>query len=178
MGEEPKRRNWSTDRIVSLSAILISFITLVVFIYQTNLMAEQQRMSTMPYLTYGFSGTGTPEFAVFLSNDGLGPAFIESIQISYQDTVYDMDLPTFLYSGKIADMDSVDNVYHANIFPGQLIPAGKEISIFQVDNSKEDADRLLSLLMNLGLKVELIYHSAYQERWRITTDVRVPERLD
>ncbi|MEL6971654.1 MAG: hypothetical protein AAFO02_15925 [Bacteroidota bacterium] len=177
MGKK-KKKSWSTDRIVSLSAILISFITLVVFIYQTNLMAEQQRLSTMPYLTYSFSGTGTPNFTVFLANDGIGPAFVESMEISYQDSIYEMDLPGFLYSGRIPEMDSIKNVFHSNIMPGQLIPAGRKISVLEVDNSKQDGDRLHRLLLEMGIHAQLVYRSAYSERWRLSTNNQIPERLD
>ena len=141
-------------------------------------MAEQQRLSTMPYLTYSFSGTGTPGFTVFLTNDGIGPAFVESIEITYQDSTYEMDLPGFLYSGRVPEMDSISNVFHSNIIPGQLIPAGRKISILEVDNSRKDADRLYRLLLELGIQAQLVYRSAYNERWLLSTDQQVPERLD
>ncbi len=141
-------------------------------------MAEQQRLSTMPYLSFGFIGSGTPNFAVYISNNGIGPAFVESIEISYQDSTYQMDLPSFLYSGNVPGMDSIDNVFHANIISGQLIPAGREILILEVDNSQEDADRLLRLLLESGIEAELIYRSAYNERWRLHSNRRIPELID
>ncbi len=171
------KRNWSADRIVSISAIIISLSTLIVFIYQTRLMAEQQRLSVMPYVTFGLRNTGGPNFTLFLSNDGIGPAFIESTKVFYQDTVYDMDFPNFLYS-EIDGMDSIRNVFHSNINPGQLLPAGRIVDILQVDNSMENANKLLHLLDTLDCRAEIIYQSAYKERWLLTSDTFVPEKID
>ena len=41
---------WDTDRIVSLSAMVVGVGSLVIILYQTKLMREQQRASVMPYL--------------------------------------------------------------------------------------------------------------------------------
>lgn len=170
-------KKWSSDRIVSFSAILISLITLVVFIYQTRLMAEQQRLSVLPYLSYGFRNSGSADFTVYISNDGIGPAFVESIKITYQDSVYEADLPTFLYQN-IPAMDSMYNIRHSNIIPGHLIPAGRRIPILEGSGTEEDANRLYQLLVTLDFEAELIYKSAYNERWRLSTDGYVPEKID
>ncbi|MBT8223808.1 MAG: hypothetical protein KJN96_11640, partial [Eudoraea sp.] len=45
-----RKINWNSDRILGLSAMSISFITLVIFIYQTNLMSKQNYLSILPYL--------------------------------------------------------------------------------------------------------------------------------
>ena len=45
-----KKIKWNSERILSLSAMSISFITLIIFIYQTNLMSKQNYLSILPYL--------------------------------------------------------------------------------------------------------------------------------
>ncbi len=171
------KRRWSTDRIVSFSAIMISLITLMVFIYQTQLMAEQQRLSVLPHLSFGYINTGGPNFTVYLSNDGIGPAFVEKMEIQYKDSTYRKDLPTFLYQD-VPEMDSIQNVVHANIVEGQLIPAGRRIEVLKVQNSLVDANRLYSLIGSLDFRAELIYKSAYNERWLLSTDEFVPIPLE
>ena len=42
---------WDTDRIVSLSAMVVGVGSLVIILYQTKLMREQQRASVM-FITY------------------------------------------------------------------------------------------------------------------------------
>lgn len=54
-----KKRFWNTDKLMSFLAILLSVGTLLVFIYQTNLIRKQQYAAVYPYLEMGFHGRGT-----------------------------------------------------------------------------------------------------------------------
>ncbi len=167
---------WSTEKIVSSCAILISLMTLVVLVYQTNIMRSQQRMSVLPYLSIGNQYTGTPNFKFILTNNGIGPAFIESIVIHHKGKQYPTDLPNF-YDENIPEMDSIHNIFHSNIFPGQLIPAGSVIEIFHIDNSMEDAEKLYSLLNRHDILMEIIYSSTYGEKWLITNEGGIPDKI-
>ncbi|GAB5553985.1 MAG: hypothetical protein Sapg2KO_35760 [Saprospiraceae bacterium] len=172
-----KEKIWSTNKIVSSSAMLVSTLTLIVFIYQTTLMRQQQQLSVMPYLSISNNGTNTPNFKVILKNDGIGPAFIESRTITYQDSVYDMDLPNFLRYN-IPAYDSIrHHVYYSNITPGRMIPHGEIIYLFQVDNSLEVAKKLDSLLVNLPYDIQITYSSIYKQRWQIKNNQPIPKRI-
>ncbi|MEO0789852.1 MAG: hypothetical protein AAFY36_14380, partial [Bacteroidota bacterium] len=72
---------WTSDRIVSMSAIFISLATLFVFVYQTNLIREQQHLSVYPHLSLGNAYSGSLNYQQVLSNEGIGPAFIEGIEV-------------------------------------------------------------------------------------------------
>ncbi|MDZ7897109.1 MAG: hypothetical protein U5N85_03645 [Arcicella sp.] len=48
-----KPQFWNADKIVSLSAILISLATMTIYLYQTHLIGKQQNASVMPYLRMG-----------------------------------------------------------------------------------------------------------------------------
>ncbi|MEL7162471.1 MAG: hypothetical protein AAFN92_17065, partial [Bacteroidota bacterium] len=50
------------ENIVSISAICVSVLTLLVFIYQTNLIRQQQFLSVYPYLSLGSMGTGSLKY--------------------------------------------------------------------------------------------------------------------
>jgi hypothetical protein len=79
----------SSNRIVSISAFLISIGTLVTFVYQTKLMREQQNAAVLPYLEMWY--TDTPEkFEINIYNKGLGPAFIQDYKIYKNDSIYRM----------------------------------------------------------------------------------------
>jgi uncharacterized membrane protein len=41
---------WNTDKIVSLSAMVVGVGSLVIILFQTRIMREQQRASVLPYL--------------------------------------------------------------------------------------------------------------------------------
>lgn len=171
-----KKKFWSTDKIVSISAMLISILTLMVFIYQTSLMRQQQQLSVMPYLSVSNANTGTPLFKLQLENDGIGPAFIESRTVTYLDTVYDMDLPTFFFE-KVPLFDSLEHVFHSNIRPGRMIPPGEIVNLFQINNSLEEAIFLKNLLDSVNLDYQITYSSIYKQRWQIKNNQPIPKRV-
>jgi len=175
-----KLRFSNPDRVVSLSAIFISISTLFVLIYQTNIMRQQQRLSVLPHLMLSNEHIGTPNYRLVLRNNGIGPAFIESIKIKYEGKEFDMDFANFLIK-EVPGFDTLENVYYSNIGSGQLIPAEKSINILQVENSIKSSNELYALigeLINKGLKFELIYSSIYEEKWILSDESETPKRID
>lgn len=57
-----KKKFWTSEKILSLSAIFMSACTLLTLIYQTNLMLNQQQMSVYPHLEIGAHGAWGPEY--------------------------------------------------------------------------------------------------------------------
>jgi len=167
------------DRIVSLSAIFISLLTLCVFVYQTTLIHKQQRMSVFPNLQIGNMGYGSKDFAIILENTGVGPAIIESIKIQYKGKTFDMDLPSFLYE-QTNKLDSIKLTY-SNVSPGQLIPAGRRVEILKATGGKDNAVQLALALQSLresDMDMEIIYSSIYEERWLLNGESSVPQKLE
>ena len=41
---------WNAERLLSLSAMSMSFFTLLIFVYQTNLLRKQNYISILPYM--------------------------------------------------------------------------------------------------------------------------------
>lgn len=172
------KKYWTSDRIISTCAILISLMTLCVLIIQTKIIHEQQKNSVLPYLELSNYNTGGPNFSYVLSNEGVGPAFIESIKIFHQDSIYETDLPVFLYQN-FPESDSINNLYHSNIAPGRLLPAGERIKILEIRNSLPDAMRLISLLQKLdSTRMEITYRSIYDEKWMVGSETPTPIKLD
>ena len=168
---------WTADRIVGFSAIFISLLTLVVFIYQTNIIREQQRMSVLPYLSLYSQHSGTPNYQYILVNNGIGPAVIESVKIIDGESEYEMDLPNYL-SGHVPETAEIKGLYHSNLHPGQLIPAGKTIAILGINNSLDSAEKLLKILGDSTLQMEIVYGNVYDERWLLSTEALMPQKLD
>ncbi|MBV6652515.1 MAG: hypothetical protein KI786_02090 [Mameliella sp.] len=176
--------SWSSEKIISYSAILISLMSLVALMYQTSIMREEQQLqrkaqlkSTMPYMMIANSNYGGPNYAIIISNKGVGPALIDSTVIMYKDSAYLMDLPTFLYE-QIPGLREVDHLYHSNITPGQLISPGETIEIIRIDNSQESADQFLKALAPIDLNFRLIYRSVYDERWVLSSDSYYPVKIE
>ena len=85
----------NADRIVSISAIVVSLATLIMILYQTNLMRQEQRASVMPSLMIGYGKSDTLNVVqerIWLKNNGLGPAFIEKMVVIDSTGTHTMDL--------------------------------------------------------------------------------------
>lgn len=90
-----------------------------------------------------------------------------------------MDLPLFLQK-HTPESRQIKKVKHSNISAGNLIPAGKQINILEIDNSQTDASKMLLLLDKLKkekLKLTIIYQSVYKERWSLESDHNIPQKL-
>ena len=169
--------NVSADRIVSISAIVISLMTLLVLVYQTNMIREQQRNSVFPYLMIGNEGYGLADYKLVMTNSGIGPAIIEPVEIKYADSLCQMDLPSFMYD-YIDGLDTLNNILHSNYYVGMLIPAEEKIPIFQVDNDQNEAIALIRILEKTELELTIIYKSIYGQRWELSTDEGLPKPMD
>lgn len=180
------RITWDSDKILSLSAMSISFITLAIFIYQTNLMRQQNYISIMPYLDISTtSNTAGHVFELNIKNHGVGPAIIESVTLVYKGkrhglADYDNRLFTFLASLNSA-LDSLKYVSSSTLDKGMAIPANSVYNVFAVSGSPEDFHLMtesLDKLIEDGLDYEIIYKSIQGERWRLYHNSEGPERLD
>src|SRR5688500_2602783 len=73
----------NTDRVVSLSAMLIGLGSLFIIVFQTGLLREQQTVSALPDLTMGLQ-TNSESTHSFARSTGAGPALIEDVDVRYQ----------------------------------------------------------------------------------------------
>ncbi len=170
-------RFWNSDKILSLTAIFLSICTLVVFVYQTQLIREQQYKSVFPYLEMGNAGTNTTGYGFYLVNTGIGPAMIKKVEIKYADSSFQMDLATHL-NLNIKDKDSIEFT-HSNISIGQLIPPERVINLAKL--SKPDIKmgrRLHKFIHDPKLDFIIEYESIYNERWRLSYRNGLPEKLN
>ncbi|MEX0273761.1 MAG: hypothetical protein AB3N16_05225, partial [Flavobacteriaceae bacterium] len=176
-----------------LTALLVSLFTLVVFIYQTNLIRQQQYMSVYPYLSMGNEYSSTLKYGYSLRNEGIGPAIIESVKVSYaKSKVYD-DLVNYVE----AMLNRASILYnYASLTEERLITANGKIPLIQlvdkdmysdytVDgpgnlpiNTLEDSNMLFKILNDKDLHIEIIYSSVYGEKWRLRNHTYAPVKLD
>jgi hypothetical protein len=75
------------DMLVGLSAIMISVISLWVAVQHGKTMEHMVEATTWPYLEFGTSNLqpdGGAKTSLFVQNNGVGPAKIESFELSYK----------------------------------------------------------------------------------------------
>ena len=177
---------WNSEKLLSLSAILVSLLTLFVFMYQTNLIHKQQYRSVYPHLHLTNTASGTLEYQYLLVNEGIGPALIQKLEITEENGESYTQLNDYVQS-KIAKKDSIA-IYTSDIFEGMLIPAGKSIPLFGLFDEakakligypKQDiahAHKLRQVLNDENLTIKITYESIYGESWTISNDSQVPSK--
>ncbi len=89
-----KKKFWNADKIVSLSAMAIALFTLVVLLYQSNILerqyeltVKQQKASVLPYIQFT-AGFSSESFHITIENKGLGPAFIKGLYVKEKDSTF------------------------------------------------------------------------------------------
>ena len=179
-----RKKFWNSEKLLSLAAVLVSICTLIVFSYQVRLIRKQQYMSVYPHLQLSNGGSGTLQYKYTLTNNGIGPAFIEAIQVMTKDkTVYE-DVIDYV-ADYLTPEDSV-YFYHTNLSPGRLIPSKEEIALIELvsnerleslgmpSNTHEGSAKLYQVINDTNVRVEIQYKSIYGESWTITNDSNVP----
>lgn len=184
MGRLKKKFKISSDRLLAILAFVISVCTLYVFFYQTTLMKKQQYASVLPYLAIGNTQIDG-DYSFVLENNGIGPAFIDEINIHYKDSIYkDTDINDF-FTEVIIKQDTLFNsinITHSTISKGMLIPEKDTKYMLRLrrnaTNFNEKHYRLRDWLNN-KIKLEIKYSSIYGEKWKIVyQDIKTPLKLE
>ena len=181
----------NADRVVSVSAIVVSVATVIMIFYQTNLMRQEQKSSVMPSLKIGYSterdSLGKRNEKIWFINRGLGPAFIEKISIVDSSGRHDTDL--YGYFKKIDGNEDINFMKRA--FPGTIIPVNERMVLY--DKNTDSTSKVV--LMNYfkypftkktkhpGGKydkaiLEVYYKNVYGDRWKVRSDNHIPTQLD
>ncbi|MFC2152810.1 hypothetical protein ACFLSE_09830 [Bacteroidota bacterium] len=149
---------WSSDKMIGMVAFVISIGTLFTIIYQTKLIRKQQYASVLPYLEISSDVSDGNYYYLTLSNNGVGPAFLNDIKVIYNDTTYNMNPSKFVQQINIPC--NLNNF----IDKGKLLPADTKIMLTGTDNS-ESIKALYELFFNKKAIVEVTYSSIYNEKW-------------
>lgn len=173
-------KKWSSDRWLSVVAIIASLGTLFTIVYQTNLIRKQQYASVLPYLEMWNSNPGREgmSYMYVLKNNGIGPAFIKEVKIHYGDSIY-IDDPASFTHRVIKPKDSIFNFFYNNIKKGAVVPAGARFELVGVKNDSVNAPILRKWFSETdNLEVEIIFESVYGERWSSRGIANEPTRLN
>jgi hypothetical protein len=184
---------WDTDKIVSLSAMAVGVGSLVIILYQTKLMREQQRASAMPYLMMAVQSNKDTTYLT-LRNAGIGPALLQDVRIRYRGKDLAQDPYDFFVAQRPETLKTI-GLGSDKLIPGRLIPPGEWIQTLGTDGA-EAGQALLPELLRLFVVAEvpktwlvaakadgppsdkaivfLTYSSVYGEQWHLRSDSFVP----
>lgn len=181
-----KSRKFNSDRILGISAMAISVLTLAIFIYQTDIMRVQSKLSVKPRLDFTTNQGGNDSIIIFqqvIENKGLGPAIIDSIYFKYNDKIFSLDSEKLLSSQLPKLLDYGYLSQHATLGRGTTLTPEEERSIYTYNLPASKLDSVLSYL-NIGpdddgpFEIEVIYTSIYEdEMWKVTSTNSQPNKV-
>ena len=175
-----KSKFWTSDKIVSFVAIVVSVFSLFIFVKQTNIIEEQNHLSVMPYLMLETSNNGAENlFEIEIVNHGVGPAIIQERLMYYKGKEYNMEFDQFLKE-VIPDTDSITVISNSTLQPGFALPAGASRQILLVGGSQKsymDFLKVMQMVQSDQFNYRIRYKSIYDDSWVISSRDRVPQEL-
>jgi len=165
---------WTTDKIMSTSALFISVLSLVGLMYQSYLAREenkliqmQQSASVLPYLHQWYSEYDN-NFKLIVGNKGVGPAFIKKVKIVLDssktfDNTYDLFNDIFKSSKSLDTITFINN----NLLSGFVLPANEEINLIEIQN--ENSINAFKMVFNSRkILFKIVYEDVYGTQWQLS----------
>jgi hypothetical protein len=163
----PRRRRLDSNVIIAVSAVTISLCALVVSLYEVSVMRSDQRASVWPYLDVSISYSADG-FRIQATNNGIGPALIESVQITVDgEPVYDWDEVIERLVGPSSGIDYSN--YLVGQFNGEVLPAEGEMLLFGVPGEWTPIKRQLAEGLSRATW-QVCYCSVYGECWTLDSE--------
>lgn len=169
-----KRITWTTDKIMSTSALFISVLSLVGLLYQSYLAREenkliqmQQSASVLPYLHQWYSEY-QDNYRLIVGNKGVGPAFIKHVEITL-DSTQKFDNTNDLFNEIFRSTQGFDTIPHnlSNLVTGFVLPANQDISIIVIEE-KQNITTFKSVLNQRQIDFKIVYEDVYGTQWQLS----------
>lgn len=183
-----KKVNWTTDKIMSTSALFISVISLIALLYQSYLAREenkliqvQQSATVLPYLSQWFSYK-SGSFKIVIGNKGVGPAFIQNVEmtlINQKKDTLTFDNSDHLFSTIFDMTKGLDSVsYSTSTFAeGLVLPANEALDIITIRNT-DAIETFRNAIVETDLSYRIVYSDVYGSEWVISGEEEIPVKLE
>jgi hypothetical protein len=168
---------WNAEKVLGLSALLVSIASVSAIFYQTHLMQKQQYASVLPYLEMWNTGGGG-DYRLLLINNGTGPAFVKDVQVQYKGKAYKMDHYNFWtqevyqpdstkWNALFAKDSAVYQFVYSNLYKGRVLKPGEECALFTINKSPEMVEAVRGMFGSNTALLRITYTSVYGEEWRL-----------
>jgi len=167
----------SSEKILSLSAVIISIFALVVSIWQGIDNRDFNKLSVKPYLQVNPKLTGGVESGLYLENAGTGTAFINTISLSLKGKTFDLikdNTSTFFESIQVKPGCFKESWPRK----GAAIQSGKEFPLLQVTKADIAACNLeiVKFLTESDVVMNIEYTTPYGEPIKFSETISLTER--
>lgn len=147
---------FNTEFLVALSAILVSLITLFVYIFQARIMQEQKYASVWPYIEWDMT-ISSEGFQIAVTNKGIGPAIIKATEWKLDGEPI-TGSPDYV-SRLLGSADSL-SIFWGTI-DNRVIAAGETIEVLHIYNDVRS--KLSNVYKRTSLEIK--YASIYGDCW-------------
>ncbi|HHH50098.1 MAG TPA: hypothetical protein ENK52_03875 [Saprospiraceae bacterium] len=155
----------SSDKLLAISAIIVSISALFVSAYQVKVLSMQKDAAVWPYIRIEVSW-GPEYYTIKISNQGIGPGIIKNISFDLKDTSFTrIDyLANYCLSQLEDSIVSKTSYSYSNIESnGTALIAGESVKIL---NFKGDMRKIQNALRDLGeMNLSIEYCSVYNKCW-------------
>ena len=161
------------EMLIALSAIIISLCALVVSLYETSLIRQEQRASVWPHLMVGPSFQ-SKRFIFIVHNTGIGPARIRDVEVTVNG---ERVLNWVSMLEAITGVSDSFNLTYSQINK-RVIPPDDPFEMFSVSVGEDGIDEELALLLTRETEhynISICYCSVYDECWTVNTSSNIPE---
>ncbi len=146
----------TTEQIMSASALITAVVAVWIAVVEQQSNREYQRSSVEPYLELANSNAKTYER--FLTNSGLGPARIESVEVS----VNDVEMTGWKDVVNVLTGDDDTPISYSGLWKGRQMKAGEQVTLVHL-TEKETARMFHRNIQKLNMKI--CYCSIYKDCW-------------
>lgn len=166
--------NWTTDKIMSTSALFISVISLIALLYQSylareeyKLIQQQQSASVLPHLNQWYSNNNE-SFKLIIGNKGVGPAFIKSVELTL-DGSKTFNNSDDLFKDIFSNSSTLDTIPSINstLIKGLVLTANEMINVIEIKGRKNIA-AFRKEFETKDINFNIIYEDVYGAQWLLT----------
>jgi hypothetical protein len=158
---EAKPARIRSEWIVAISAIIISVLSLFVYIYQAKIMQEQQQTAVWPYLEWTVTISTSQGFYLSVINKGVGPALVKKTRL----TLDGKETNSVQLTRDLIGEPKIDSLwaFYSRV-DERVIAPGEEIRLFHVKDGKS-ARLVFPQDLSDRITYEITFASIYGDCW-------------
>lgn len=177
MSDSSKPHYKDPQYVIAIGVTVISLCALMVSVMQTQLMREESellreysRTSVWPRLELGLSkGHNSDEsinhFVLSIANNGIGPAIITDVKVSYDGQT----ASTWWHLFELQEIpDSIETYISNHSLNKRIVKAGETVDILNLDNNLPLANVFFRHMKKID--IDIYYESIYKEKWKYDTE--------
>ncbi|MEB2778366.1 hypothetical protein SYJ56_23860 [Algoriphagus sp. D3-2-R+10] len=157
----PKKKI-NVNLLLGLSAVFLSASALIVSIFQTNILREQQFASVWPHMEQmGNFSSGSYKYVI--QNKGVGPAIIKDLSYLHMGSTYESprELFTVLFG------DDVRGVGYTNLPKDYVFKSGEAITLIHINLPDSMVRRMTNRLESDSMNLKITYADVYGNCWML-----------